>query len=176
MFRLRRFVDVIALLTVLAVAGAWWMSRGGPEEPTGLETTRNAVELMHAQVILRSYSDRAVLNDVGLPEVIDPSWFDELPQNATVDSARPWLEIAADTQSGWRHPRQIFVTERTDASFWYNPWLGIVRARVAMQPTDAMTVAQYNRVNGTSLRSSDPKTFGDSASVRLTTVDIAPGD
>lgn len=173
---MRRFVDILALLTVLAVAGWWWMSHTTVAEPTGIDETRVAVDTMRAQVVLRSYSGRETINAVGWPESIDPAWFDELPRNALLDGNRPWLEIASEAQSGWRHPRPVFATDREHAAFWYNPRLGIVRARVTLEPTDAITVDRYNRVNGTSLNSTDPTTFGDDDAVVLTTADVKPDD
>jgi hypothetical protein len=37
--------------------------------------------------------------------------------------------------------------------FWYNPALGIVRARVPRTLSDADAIDTYNRVNGTAIRS-----------------------
>lgn len=170
---MKRIVDLMAILTVLTIAGAWWMTRAPSALEEQIAQTRLAVDRMRAQVLLRSQSDREMLNETGWPPVIDPEWFGEdLPLNTLIEPDRVWLEIAAPEQAGWKHPRPLFTLEKTTAMFWYNPWLGIVRARVALQPTDAEMLAHYNEVNGTSLSSTDPRTFDDRETVKLTSVDV----
>ena len=172
---MRRIVDIVAVLTVLAIAAAWWMTRDTSTVDDSLNNARLEVDRIRAVVLLRSQSDKFLLNNQGWPGSIDPSWFGiDLPLNPLVDADRPWLEVAAPEQSGWEHPRPIFVVDRSSAMFWYNPALGIVRARVAMGATDQETVRVYNRVNKTSLTSIDPTEFGDVDRVDLSSIDIEP--
>lgn len=171
---MRRIVDFIAILAVATIVAAWYVTRDRMPEQGLAENARAEVDRLKAAVLLRSQSDRHSLNAAGWPVAIDPAWFgDELPMNPLVDTDRPWLEIAAPAQSGWRHPRPLFVVDRSTAMFWYNPTLGIVRARVDLQTTDAETLAMYNTANKTSLRSTDPADFGDVDSIDLTSLDIS---
>lgn len=171
--RVRRIVDIFALLTVLAVVAAWWMTRGQIRPSSELEDTRLAVDTLRAQILLRSQSEPDILNDAGWPATIDPAWFgDDLPMNTLLSADRPWLEIASETQSGWKHPRPLYSIDRAAAMFWYNPATGTIRARTTLLPTDAETITEYNTVNGTSLTSSDPKTFGDATTLKLTSIQI----
>lgn len=169
---MRRIVDLTVILTILAVAGAWWMMRDQAGGSARVDEARDEVSRMRAQVLLRSQSDRNQLNAQGWPETIDPEWFGSvLPTNPLLDGNRPWLEIAAENQAGWQHPRPLFALDDDAAMFWYNPALGIVRARVPMSATDGDTLALYNDINASSLVSLDPSTFGDIESLELSTFD-----
>lgn len=171
---MRRIVDLLAILTIATIVAAWYVTRDTGELRSAAEEASLEVDRLRAAVLLRSQSDRHSLNKNGWPMAIDPAWFaqDELPLNPLVDADRPWLEIAAPDQAGWRHPRPIFVIDRSTAMFWYNPSLGIVRARVSLQATDEETLTMYNSTNKTALTSINPTTFGDAKSVDLTSIDI----
>ncbi len=171
---MRRIVDLIAILTIATIVGAWYVTRDDTTLQSNAERASLEVDRMRATVLLRSQSDRHAINKQGWPIAIDPAWFDDdLPMNPLVDPDRPWLELAAPEQAGWEHPRPLFVVDRTTAMFWYNPALGIVRARVALQTTNNDTLALYNTVNSTSLTSTDPAEFGDIESIELTSIDIS---
>lgn len=172
---MRRIVDLIAILAVVTIAAAWYVTRDTDELEASAEQARLEVDRLRAAVLLRSQSDRHSLNRHGWPIAIDPVWFvnDELPLNPLVDADRPWLEVAAPEQAGWQHPRPLFVVDRSTAMFWYNPALGIVRARVAIQTTDGQTLAMYNTTNKTRLTSINPTTFGDNQTIDLTSIDIS---
>ncbi len=171
---MRRIVDLLAILTIATIAAAWYVTRDTGAMQSSAEEARLEVDRLRAAVLLRSQSDRHLLNKQGWPMAIDPAWFDRdtLPLNPLVDADRPWLELAAPEQAGWQHPRPIFVVDRSTAMFWYNPALGIVRARVELQTTDAETLAMYNATNNTALTSINPTTFGDATSIDLTSIDI----
>lgn len=173
--RVRRLVDLIVILAIATVAAAWYVTRDTGELQSAAESARLEVDRLRAAVLLRSQSDRHSLNKHGWPIAIDPVWFtnDELPLNPLVDADRPWLEVAAPEQAGWQHPRPIFVVDRSTAMFWYNPALGIVRARVSVQTTDGETLSMYNTANNTRLTSINPTTFGDADSIDLTSIDIS---
>lgn len=171
---MRRIVDLIAILTIFAIGAAWYMTREDTSVRVQSEIARGEVNRMRAAVLLRSQSDRHSLNAHGWPIAIDPAWFgQDLPMNPMVDADRPWLEVAAREQSGWEHPRPLFVVDQHSAMFWYNPALGIVRSRVALRTTDAETLREYNTVNNTHLGSLDPNDFGDIDSIDLTSIDVS---
>ncbi|MEO1717240.1 MAG: hypothetical protein AAFR76_09025 [Planctomycetota bacterium] len=172
---MRRIVDLMALLTIVAIAAAWYVTRDTGELQNTAEQARQEVDRLRAAVLLRSQSDRHLLNKHGWPLAIDPAWFgtDDLPMNPLVDADRPWLEVAAPEQTGWQHPRPIFVVDRSTAMFWYNPALGIVRARVELQGTDGQTISLYNATNNAKLTSINPTTFGDDDTIDLTSIDIS---
>ncbi|MEO1585350.1 MAG: hypothetical protein AAFR96_12375 [Planctomycetota bacterium] len=170
---MRRLVDLVAILAVGCVIAAWFVTRDTQTPDDQIASTKLEIDRLRAAVLLRSQSDRHSLNTQGWPIAIDPAWFgDDLPLNPLVDADRPWLEVAARDQSGWEHPRPLFTIDRASAMFWYNPALGIVRARVPMQTTDGETLRLYNTINNASLSSINPATFGDLDAIDLTSIDI----
>lgn len=66
---------------------------------------------------------------------------------------RPWLEVAPAADADLLHPRVRVTIDEGLAAFWYNPFQGVVRARVPVLVSDTDATALYNRVNGTSLSS-----------------------
>jgi hypothetical protein len=65
-----------------------------------------------------------------------------------------WLETTQPERANRLNPEHV-TCDGHRAAFWYNPYRGLVRARVERQHTDEATIALYNLVNGTSLRVSD---------------------
>lgn len=155
---LRRLVDVVCVASLGAIAyGAVHLHQQGDREAEQIEQTRESRVRIESELVLRSQSGQASLNPRGWAETIVPAWFGgDLPANLLLDDDRPWMEIASVEQASWEHPRPFFDATGHDASFWYNPALGIVRARVPMLPTDARTLAAYNEINDVSLDSLSP--------------------
>ncbi|HED53342.1 MAG TPA: hypothetical protein ENJ00_03980 [Phycisphaerales bacterium] len=152
---MRHVVNLVAALVLAAIAGgAVIASRSGEHFEARLEQTRTSVVKISDEMVLRSQSGQADNNPRGWAETIVPAWFGgELPPNMLLDGDRPWMEVASVEQADWEHPWPLFDVTGHDSAFWYNPALGIVRARVAMLATDEQTLAAYNRVNNTSLKS-----------------------
>jgi len=85
------------------------------------------------------------------PPQVMPGWFKGAPpRNPLVTGDRPWLDIAP-LEDYHDQPPDALATGPGQAAFWYNPTLGVVRARVPRQDTDRLTLELYNRVNGTAL-------------------------
>ncbi|MFK8020444.1 MAG: prepilin-type N-terminal cleavage/methylation domain-containing protein [Pseudomonadales bacterium] len=86
------------------------------------------------------------------PEKLDKSWYQgqRLPHS-------PWKPLyngrAANTfgDIDWAHPNTK-VAQDHNYPFWYNNLNGVVRIRVPEQSDSAATIALYNRVNQTDLR------------------------
>ncbi len=117
------------------------------------EATRSAVRLMQASVDLHTAIERGSLENVAYPSMIEPDWFDEaVPTNHLLRGDRPWVELAAEDERDLRHPRIPTADGGSHAMFWYNPTLGIVRARVPRTLSDAEALELYNEVNGTRLQ------------------------
>jgi hypothetical protein len=155
---MRRMVDLICVLVIAAIAvAAVMMSKRGDKFAERVEETRAALVTIQGELVIRSQSGQASLNPRGWSETIVPAWFGgELPANTVLSPDRPWMEIASVEHASWEHPRPMFDVSGNDAAFWYNPALGIVRARVPMQPTDRATIDSYNAINNVSLHSLSP--------------------
>lgn len=160
---MRRVVDLVGVLIVAGIAvGYSAHTRQSDTEFEHLEKTRAAVERLKGEVVIRSQSGQADVNPRGWSATVVPAWFGgELPKNTLLSEDRPWVEVAPVEHAHWEHPKAVFDVSGHDAAFWYNPALGIVRARVPMMPTDKRTIDAYNRVNNTSVGSLSPMSTGE---------------
>ena len=80
--------------------------------------------------------------------MIDPDWFEgDLPENPLVGPEHPWVEIAPIADKARLHPSRLTTSLASVASFWYNPYNGVVRARVPVGISDARALDVYNEVN-----------------------------
>lgn len=123
------------------------------QDALSLDATRSAVRLMQANVDLHTAIERGSLESIAFPPEIETIWFDEeVPRNHLLSGNRPWVEIAAADEIGLRHPRDPTVEGGQHAMFWYNPALGVVRARVPRTLADSDALTLYNEVNGSRLR------------------------
>jgi len=155
MHRLVNFVAAITLLLGVIVVGGWRYERfatGGRENELRAETVRLKREIDRRAAMLET-----VKGAEGWPRKIDPEWFgDNPPRNMWITGDRPWIEIASAEQMYLQDPVVRAVDARVGADlaeFWYNPANGNIRARVPTGASDRETLAQYNRVNTTSLDS-----------------------
>lgn len=150
---MRIFIDIlIALMIAGILAGAVVMHRNNQDKQQTIETTRIEVRRFQRQLMLKGAIAQASTNRESFPDTIDPTWFGEnLPKNILLIDGHPWVEIAAKSERTLSHPSNLTAGEMTDAQFWYNPYLGIVRARVPADLSDAKAVELYNLVNETQL-------------------------
>ena len=162
---MRRVVDLVGVLVMAGIAGGYYAhTRLHDSETEQLEQTRAAVEQLKGEVVIRSQSGQADVNPRGWSATVVPAWFGgELPKNTLLSEDRPWVEVAPVEHASWEHPKPVYDASGHDAAFWYNPALGIVRARVPMMPTDKRTIDAYNRVNSTSVTTLSPSGSVESA-------------
>ena len=105
---------------------------------------------IHLQTALMATGDE----EAHPPETVDPSWFGEnRPFNPLLTAGHPWVEVAGPREKERQHPRDLIAGDESVASFWYNPFNGVVRARVPHQVSDAQVLELYNTVNDTELTS-----------------------
>jgi hypothetical protein len=147
--------SLVALMIAGVIAGIVLHMRSNEQLEEHRETVRGDVARFRAQVMIQAAIGQCELSDQGFPATIDPAWFkgDEggLPQNPLFDDRHPWLEVAGPAQSDLVHPSNRVVGEGKAAKFWYNPYTGVVRARVPARISDEESLTLYNFVNGTSL-------------------------
>ena len=150
---MRIFIDIlIALMIAGILAGAVVLHRTKQEMQQKIETTRIEVRRFQRQLMLRVAMAQAGLGIESFPETIDPSWFeDNLPMNPLLNEGHPWVEVAAKSERTLTHPIDLTANEMADAKFWYNPYLGLVRARVPADLSDAKALELYNSINETDL-------------------------
>lgn len=86
------------------------------------------------------------------PATVDPAWFkNDRPVNPLLGSEHPWVEVAGAPQKHLLHPPDLTAINSEVASFWYNPFAGVVRARVPVGISDAQALDLYNEINDCAL-------------------------
>lgn len=152
---MRLLIDtLVAVMTASVLAGIVWTYRAETAQERAVEECRQSVELLTQQVVLQGALRQVPVSTAGYPLTVDPEWFKiELPENTLCGPGHPWLEVAGVEERNLEHPQVRAVTDKDTATFWYNPYQGVVRARVPYDSSDQAAVGLYNSVNGTRLDS-----------------------
>ncbi len=152
---MRTVIDTLIAVVLLGMlAGVGWYKLRGAEEDKRVTVTQAALQLIHGQVLYHAGLGDVPLNKSGHPVSIDAGWFETEPTNACVEGEAPWMQVAQEAAYRQRHPKKI-VADIDHAMFWYNPYLGVVRARVSAQISEQETVTLYNQVNGATLEAGE---------------------
>lgn len=151
-----------------------WHNQQGVDERKALEETRQALERLDAQIKFRAAvsgtAEAAVektedaaheamvkeletsVNQRGWPLTIEAEWFGKNPPlNSLVPAGCPWIEVASGDELNLMNPNVRVALDRSTAAFWYNPAMGVVRARVGPMATDQRAVDLYNELNATNV-------------------------
>ncbi len=126
------------------------------QEKQDAEIDRAATEVrrFELEIKYRAASRLGELNARGWPVTVDPTWFDgEAPRNNLLSPEHPWVEVATIEQAELQHPPVRMAVTNELAGLWYNPFQGIVRARVPVMVSDNQAVKIYNRINDCALAS-----------------------
>ncbi len=147
--------DVVAAIGLVGVVGgALYVQRAHREEEALFQQAQSDVHRMELEIKYRAATKTTELNSRGWPVTVDPSWFQsDPPVNPLLDDDRPWVEVAGTQQADLLHPPVRMAVDKNLAAFWYNPYQGIVRARVPVMVSDDQATALYNRVNGVGMAS-----------------------
>ncbi|QNN22170.1 hypothetical protein HED60_07760 [Planctomycetales bacterium ZRK34] len=149
------FDTILALVLIGVLGGIIWLQRGQEQWLDKVTLVHESLRAIDSKALYFAALGEVDTSRRGYPLKIDAAWFERLPINQLFDDqARPWIDIVAEEQSDAFNPARI-VGEGDLAAFWYNPYRGIIRARVPMQLTQSATLDMYNLVNGTSIRSED---------------------
>ena len=151
-----RFVrDLLLLLLLIAVgAGVVYYQREQRDEQVRILKATAETRRLEMEVKFRAATKGADLNARGWPLTIDPAWFEKDPPiNTLVEDDRPWIEIASADEAEFQHPPVRMTVDDATAAFWYNPYQGVVRARVPVMVSDEAATFLYNRVNESNMAS-----------------------
>lgn len=151
----RWLANIVALILIIGlVFGLVYVARQRQQAALHIEQTSDAVDRIELTLKVQAATGATDVNARGWPLTVDPAWFNELlPRNMLLAGERPWMEIALPEQAGLRHPPVRQAIDESVAEFWYNPALGIVRARVPLTVSDEQALTLYNRINGAQLAS-----------------------
>lgn len=84
------------------------------------------------------------------PDTIDPAWFanGKLPAHPGNSLGEPPVQVVTPgSGAGVIHPTSKVLKAGVGGAYWYNPDMGVVRARVRAASTAAQTLAEYNQIN-----------------------------
>jgi hypothetical protein len=151
---MRPIIDsMILMLVVTLLIGVVSYRKASERRERELATVRQALVQFDDKLALHSVLWQSEEEDAGeFPPQVMPEWFKEgMPSNPLASGDRPWVDIAP--AGDYRdQPPDPLAEDAGQAAFWYNPNLGIVRARVPRQVSHRLTLDLYNKVNGTALR------------------------
>ena len=149
---MRLLIDsLIALMLIAILAGILLHHRHAAQTRVDHQTVQQALAQLSAETIYHAALGEVELNDRGFPTQVRRKWFGEnLPVNVLAPDGQPWLDLAPPGHTADQPPDPI-ITSPKQAGFWYNPNLGIFRARVPAALSNQQAVEIYNRVNGTKL-------------------------
>ncbi len=117
-----------------------------------IRTARDEVRRFQRQITFQTTIADVELTAEGYPVTPDPNWFHgNLPQNPLIEVGHPWVEVAGRDERSLLHPPDVVVRDAAAAQFWYNPYKGIVRARVPADISDVRALEFYNQVNDSRL-------------------------
>lgn len=151
----RWLADIAALVVVLALgAGILLHERARRDREATVVQVGADMRRLELELKYRAASGTVEVNSRGWPVTVDPDWFmPHPPVNALLTPHRPWVEVASPDEAGLLHPPVRMAVDETLAAFWYNPYQGVVRARVPVMVNDDQATDLYNRVNSTHIPS-----------------------
>lgn len=151
-FVVRIVIDImIGLMLIGVVAGGVSLYTSRQQVDRDIDTVRQALDRLQQQATYHGTMQSAMADrDVMLVHV-HAEWFGEdVPANVLLDADRPWIDLAPPGDLGAHPPDPVAYTSE-QAGFWYNPTIGVFRARVRPASSEAQTLVLYNDVNGTAL-------------------------
>ena len=152
---MRRVMDVLlGVMLVGILGGAIAFVKHDRTESALHDSARQERRRFQQQLSLQTALERGDRNERGFPTTIDPAWFNgDPPQNPLLGPSHPWVEVAPLAHRDRAHPPNIVASSESTACYWYNPQLGVVRARVPNGVSDSATVELDNFVNEANLTS-----------------------
>lgn len=148
-------IDSLVILMVVGIlGGVFYFTRTERQVEQQVELARSELRRFESELLLQSALEGVELTTRGYPTTVDPEWFGgSLPMNPLLGRSYPWLEIASEAERDLLHPLRRVASDHGVAQFWYNPYRGVLRARVPAGIADATALKLYNRINGCSLPS-----------------------
>jgi|GEM_PF-2007251 len=149
---MRVLIDIlIGLMVIAVVAGGVVLYHSQRQDEQDIVAVQQALGRLSEQAAYHNAVQSAMAGHDTLLVHMSESWFgDKLPLNVLVSEGHPWIDLAPPGDLG-THPPDPVITSQTQAGFWYNPTLGIFRARVTPGLNEVETLSLYNQINDTSL-------------------------
>ncbi|MEO0513893.1 MAG: hypothetical protein AAF086_01185 [Planctomycetota bacterium] len=171
---MRRLVDLFVVLVVIAVAVFVVQSRRSVETSAAApQEVQQSIARLYERASYYGALETSTRSTRTLwPVAIMPEWFGgTLPSNTMLSDVyaggspqshvyhRPWIDVAPPGDDG-THPPDPVAVRRDQAQFWYNPNVGLFRARVPAHLGEDQALSLYNLLNGVNVaqlhRDTDP--------------------
>jgi len=153
----RLLIDSLIALLLVGVLASVLFYRWSKKH--NLERYRVVQEALSALSDQAEYQGVLASGDSGVsrfPAVMSPLWFRSgLPMNVAIPGWHPWMDVAPPGDTS-EHPPDPVITDSGQAGIWYNPNLGIFRARVQEQGSELESLNLYNQLNKTTLQAIHP--------------------
>jgi hypothetical protein len=148
---LRRAVDVSTVAAAIGLTAMLaWHFTGEFKREKEVTSVKDALRRFEQELSMRGASKDTPVTRRGWPLVLDPTWFgNDPPLNTLLTPDRPWVEIAPIEEAHLKDPNIRVAADYKTAAFWYNPYQGILRARVPFEISDERAREMYNQINGT---------------------------
>ncbi len=147
---MRLLIDsLVAMMLAALLASIVLANRSEEAWYRDIEVATTDLHRLQREIYLQAALAEVPLSDRGFPVTVDPEWFQGgLPRNPLLGPDHPWLEVASAAQQDLLHPPDRMAGDRSTAKFWYNPYQGVVRARVSSELAEKDALEVYNHVNG----------------------------
>ena len=147
-------VELVIVIVVMGIVASIAMHRmGDMVSRSRITATRESLRAVQATV----EEEQAATGQWPTPLLASMFAGGVGPRNALLPTQRVAIE---EVSSDATDPAIKATQDPSDAAFWYNRKLGIVRARVSLLASNADTLALYNSVNGTNAASLGAGTDG----------------
>ena len=143
---------LIPVMVVLLVAGVIAYDHVQRQTRDRHSAVQQDLVRLRGQAAYRGAVRQTAVTKAGFPTIICEEWFagEPLPTNILVPGPHPWLDVAPSGDMS-EHPPDPIVFGPDQGGFWYNPNIGVVRARVPWDHSAAKALEMYNKLNFTSL-------------------------
>lgn len=153
---MRQVLYIIIGLTVAVVAAGVMSARRTEAKSavTAVDVNQSLTRLYERTSYYGALEKTHVTEGTLWPAAVMPEWFGQkLPVNGLLLAGqpdRPWIDVAPPGDESL-HPPDPVALWPNQAQFWYNPNVGIFRARVSATLSDSDALALYNQLNEVSL-------------------------
>ena len=143
---------LIPVMVVLLIAGVLVYDHVKRRTRDTHLTVQQDMVRLRGQAAYHGAMRRMAVTKAGFPRIVREEWFggEPLPANVLVPGSHPWLDVAPQGDMA-EHPPDPIAFGPDQGGFWYNPNIGVVRARVPWEHSIPKALETYNKVNRTSL-------------------------
>jgi hypothetical protein len=145
---MRLLIDTLIATMALGLLGVvLWTRSGEAEHREEVSQVRVALDELRTTAAYHGALGHLSNSPAGYPVHMMPEWFaDAMPVNVLLPGSHPWIDLAPPGDNAL-HPPDPVAFHEAQAGFWYNPNVGIFRARVPAGGSSTSRLDLYNRIH-----------------------------